>query len=143
MGHKHPPTSVSIDYSLVTWINNDTAKQKQLQAIDMSFYLVRYQVKQDQFHIFWENGSQNMAYYVAKYHKDHHNYTMRPIYLHTCQKKILNENKTLNPSLAIWPRNTSFQWNRESQVVKMCPTTHWFSIHVSNNQHSGLGCSNI
>ena len=55
--HPQPPTSVVTINSAANIIVNGTAKHKISRAIDMIFYLVRNRVRQNYFHIFWEEGN--------------------------------------------------------------------------------------
>ena len=56
IGHHQPPTPVATDYTTEKIIVNGTAKQKISRAIDMRFYCVRDRIRQNHFHVFWEEG---------------------------------------------------------------------------------------
>ena len=66
MGHLQSPTLVSTDNIMANIIFNGTAKQKRYRAIDMIFYWVRERIRQNHFHIFWEELMNNLADYVTK-----------------------------------------------------------------------------
>ena len=88
MGHPQLPTSMATDNTAANNIVNGMAKQKIFKAIDMRFYWVRDRIQQNLFHIFWEEGKENLAYYVTKHHCIWHHRTMRPRYLKPKKKDI-------------------------------------------------------
>jgi hypothetical protein len=47
----------------------------------MRFYWIRDRVKQNQFHILWKKGSENLADYFTKHHPPAHHQRMRSRYL--------------------------------------------------------------
>ena len=49
IGHPQPVTTIQVDNSTADSFANDTIKQKQLKAIDMNFYWIRYHTSQGQF----------------------------------------------------------------------------------------------
>ena len=92
MGHPQLPTSMATDNTAANNIVNGMAKQKIFKAIDMRFYWVRDRIQQNLFHIFWEEGKENLAYYVTKHHCIWHHRTMRPRYLKPKKKTLKNQN---------------------------------------------------
>ena len=56
MGHQQPPKPVTMDNTAANNISNGTSKQKISQAVDMIFYWVREKIKQNYFHVLWEEG---------------------------------------------------------------------------------------
>jgi hypothetical protein len=66
-------------------IANDTVKQRRSKAIDMRYYWIHDRVIQDQFHIYWSKGRDNLAHYFTKHHPVSHHRALRvrPFYLHT------------------------------------------------------------
>ena len=87
MGHPQPPTPIQADNACAVGIANDTVKQKRSKAIDMRFYWVRDRVRQNQFIIYWQKGSDNVADYFTKHHSPSHHRRMRSRYLHTANEK--------------------------------------------------------
>jgi hypothetical protein len=83
MGHPQPPTLIQADNACAVGIANETVKQKRSKAIDMRFYWVRDRVRQGQFIIYWQRGSDNLAVYFTKHHPPSHHRRMRSRYLHT------------------------------------------------------------
>ena len=66
MGYQQPPTLVATDNTAANIIVNGTAKQKISQVIDMIFYWVTERIRQNHFHIFWEEGNKNLSDYITK-----------------------------------------------------------------------------
>ena len=82
MGHPQPPTPIQVDNSTAAGIANNHIKQQRSKAIDMRFYWVRDCIDQNQFHVFWRPGSENLADYFTKHHTATHHQRMRSQYLH-------------------------------------------------------------
>jgi hypothetical protein len=81
MGHPQPPTPIQVDNSCAAGIVNDTVKQRRSKAIDMRFYWLKDREQQNQFHIHWRKGSDNLADYFTKHHSPMHHRRMRAKYL--------------------------------------------------------------
>ena len=92
MGRQQPPTPVSTDNTAATRIVNGTAKQKRSRVIDMIFYWVRDRIRQNHFHISWEEGKNNLADYVTKHHPIWNHRKMRPRYINQHQKTPKTQN---------------------------------------------------
>ena len=60
------PTPVATYNKSENSIVNVTAKQKTSLAIDMKVYWARDRIRQNHFHILWEEGKKNLADYVTK-----------------------------------------------------------------------------
>ena len=69
MGHPKTPTQAETDNTASNSIVNGTAKQKVSRVIDMIFYLVRDRIRQNNYHILWEKGKENLADSVTKQHQ--------------------------------------------------------------------------
>jgi hypothetical protein len=52
--------------------------------MDMHFYWVKDRVKQDQFHIYWGPGYQNLADYFTKHHSPMHHKQNHNVYTREC-----------------------------------------------------------
>ena len=87
MGQLQPPTLVATNNTAANSIFNGTEKQKRYRAIDMRFYWVRGRIRQNNFHIFWEEGNKNLVSYVTKKHPIWHHRAMRPRYVKATKKK--------------------------------------------------------
>eukprot|EP00957_Ditylum_brightwellii_P165600 12606411-Ditylum_brightwellii.AAC.1 len=73
MGHPQPPTPIQVDNAVAHSIVKNNIRQCKSKAIDMRFYCVQDQIKQKQFIVYWEPGSNNKADYITKHHpSDHH-----------------------------------------------------------------------
>jgi hypothetical protein len=81
LGHPQPPTIIVTDNACAQGIANETVKQKRSKAIDMRFYWIRDRVKQNQFEIVWQKGSENLADYFTKHHPAAHHQRVRSRYL--------------------------------------------------------------
>ena len=62
------------------------SKTKISRSIDMRFYWVRDRIRQNHFHIFYEEGRKKLADYVTKHHPIWQHITMRPRYLKETKK---------------------------------------------------------
>ena len=60
MGHPQPPTSIKTDNNTAQGIINNTMKQKRSKAIYMRFHWLRDRVNQNQFHVYWESGEDQL-----------------------------------------------------------------------------------
>ena len=47
----------------------------------MVFYWLHNIVKQQQFHVYWQHGATNKAYYLTKHHPMKHHTQVRPTYI--------------------------------------------------------------
>ena len=87
MGHPQPPTPIQRDNLCAAGILNNTVKQKRSKAIDMRFYWVQDRIKQNQFIVHWQKGSENLADYFTKHHSPSHHRRMRSQYAYTANNK--------------------------------------------------------
>ena len=78
LDHPQPPTPVEVDNEAAIGFLLDTMKMKHSKAIDMRFYWVKDRISQQQFHIYWRPGKNNMGDYVSKHHSAAHHKLMRP-----------------------------------------------------------------
>ena len=81
LGHPQPPTPIVTDNNVAAGIANESVKQKRSKAMDMRYYWVRDRVKQQQFVIYWRQGTEQRADYFTKHHPASHHQAMRPVYL--------------------------------------------------------------
>ena len=58
------------------------------RAIDMIFYLVRDRIRQNYFHIFWEEEKKNLVEYVTKHQLIWHHRATRPRYVKATKRYI-------------------------------------------------------
>eukprot|EP00957_Ditylum_brightwellii_P143847 10960626-Ditylum_brightwellii.AAC.1 len=72
MGHPQPPTPIQVDKAVAHGIVNNNIRQRKSKVIDMRFYWVRDRVKQKQFIVYWEPGSNNKVDYFTKHHPSEH-----------------------------------------------------------------------
>jgi hypothetical protein len=57
---------------------------KRSKAIDMRFFWLRDRVNQNQFHLYWNKGDDNLADYFTKQHSAQHHKKMRKILMASC-----------------------------------------------------------
>ena len=81
MGCTQPVTPMQTDKFTVNNILNNTVIRKQLKAMNMCFYWIQYQIKQDHFLVFWKIVMANREIFT-KHHLQHHHREMWPIYIH-------------------------------------------------------------
>ena len=81
LGHPQGPTPLQFDNQSATQILKEEVSQKRSKAMDMQYYWLRDRAKQQQFHIHWKAGTQNLADYVTKHHSPSHHRKMRPVFL--------------------------------------------------------------
>jgi hypothetical protein len=82
MGHPQPATPIQTDNACAVGLANNTIKQKRSKAINMRFYWIRDRVKDGQFVIYWQKGSDNDADYFSKHHPPAVHRRKRSRYLH-------------------------------------------------------------
>jgi hypothetical protein len=83
LGHPQPPTPIHCDNATATGIANDTVKKQRARSMEMRFFWVTDQVKQNFFHVRWQPGQENLADYFTKHFEPRHHLNVRPWYLHT------------------------------------------------------------
>mmetsp|Transcript_6798 Transcript_6798/g.12795 ORF Transcript_6798/g.12795 Transcript_6798/m.12795 type:complete len:338 (-) Transcript_6798:2268-3281(-) len=81
MGHPQPPTPLKTNNSTAHGILTSLVKQKRSKAFDMRFYWLKDRIAQQQFHVYWKPGNQNLADYITKHHPPAHHKIMRSKYL--------------------------------------------------------------
>ena len=81
MGHPQGPTPLQLDNKCATSILNEDVNQKRSKAMDMRFYWLRDRIRQNQFHVFWRRGEENLAHYVTKHHPTKHHVAIRHKYV--------------------------------------------------------------
>ena len=81
IGHPQPDTPVHMDNACAIGILNESFHQRKSKLMDMRFYWIRDRIHQNQFRIFWEKGSSNLADYFTKHFPPSHHRKMRSTYL--------------------------------------------------------------
>ena len=72
MGHPQPVTHVQTDNSIENGIANNILRQSLSKSVDMRFYCIPDQTKQDHFHVFWKPVTENLGYYFITHHPLHY-----------------------------------------------------------------------
>ena len=68
MGHIQPKTPLELDNTTAFGILTKQLIPKRSKAIDMRFFWLRDRTNQQQFHLYWNNGDDNLADYFTKQH---------------------------------------------------------------------------
>ena len=87
LGHPQGPTPLQFDNMSATQILKNEVSQKRSKAMDMRYYWLRDRAKQQQFHMHWKKGTQNLADYFTKHHLPSHHKKMRPMFLSDSKTK--------------------------------------------------------
>jgi hypothetical protein len=91
LGFPQPATSIQTDNACANGIMNDSVKQKRSKAMDMRYYWMRDRVRQKQFRIHWEPGTENKADYFTKHHPPAHHKTIRSTYMYDDNNPIMSQ----------------------------------------------------
>ena len=83
LGYPQPTNPIQVDNSTADGFSNDTIRQTQSKAINMSFYWIHNQTSQGQFLIYWQPGITYLGKYQTKHCSLAHHQLMLPTYLHT------------------------------------------------------------
>jgi hypothetical protein len=114
LGHPQPPTPIKTDNTTAHGILTKSLRPKLSKAFDMRFHWMKDRIQQQQFHLYWEKGTQNMADYFTKHHPPRHHKLMRYKYLHNENPKMQNEN----------PKNLTRSHSAHATInVRGCVTT--------------------
>ena len=81
LGHPQPPTPIKTDNATTNGFIHDNIHQKRSKSWDMRYYWLRDRLAQQQFHFFWDKGTNNNADYHTKHHPTKHHRVMRPRYV--------------------------------------------------------------
>ena len=82
MGYPQPPTPIHVDNATAVGIANNTIKKQRSRAMDMRYFWVADQVDQEQVHVSWQPGQENLGDCVTKHHPGKHHQQVRPIFTH-------------------------------------------------------------
>ena len=82
LGHQQPATTIRTDNSTSHGILTSTIRQKKSKAFDMNIYWIRDRIRQGQFFLFWDKGTNNKADYFTKHFPPKHHKEIRYTYLH-------------------------------------------------------------
>ena len=116
MGHAHPPTPVKTDNSTTEDIMNSRLQQNRSKAMDMRFYWVQDQIKQNHFKVFWKPGTKNLGDYHTKNHAPNHHRNVREHYIH-CPGIPRQTSVRVCPSSST-ARTRSDQTHRQKQSIE-------------------------
>ena len=81
LNHPQPPTPIKTDNSTATGFVYDNIHQKRSKTWDMRYYWLRDRQTQQQFDIYWDRGTNNIADYYTKHHATVDHCAKRPRYI--------------------------------------------------------------
>ena len=81
MGHKQPPTTMTVDNSTAHGLTEGAMIPKRSKAMDMRFHWLRCRNAQQQIKFLWRKGTDNRADYHTKHHPPSHHRAIRSEYL--------------------------------------------------------------
>ena len=99
LGHKQHAIPVKADNSTAVAFSNSMLKEKRSKSWDMRLNWLKDRVRQNQFYIFWDRGSSNMADYATKHFPPSYHQKIRPLY-------VLKNNHVYKPDM--WARVCSY-----------------------------------
>ncbi len=79
LGYPQPPTTILCDNKCAVGIASDTVKPKRTKSIDMRFHWIRDRIRQGQFNVRWQQGSDNLANFFTKALSVHHHQRLMPL----------------------------------------------------------------
>ena len=79
MGHVQPKTPLELDNTTAFGILTKQLIPKRSKAIDVRFFWLRDRTNQNQFHLCWNRGDDNLVDYFTKQHPAQHHKKMRKI----------------------------------------------------------------
>lgn len=81
LGHPQPATLVKTDNGTAAQFVNDTIKNKRSKSWDVRYHWLTERQANDDFHIYWDRGANNLADYHTKHHSPSHHQNVRPKYI--------------------------------------------------------------
>ena len=81
LNHPQPPTPVRTDNSTASAFVNQTLKAKRSKSWDMRYFWVVDRIKQRQFLVYWDKGSNNWADYFTKHFAPNYHQLIRSQYI--------------------------------------------------------------
>ena len=77
MGHPQPPTPIKTDSTTYYGILTGNMRRKRSKGFGMRFYWMLCHIKQNQFHLYWQKGTENLADYFTKHFPPEHHRRIR------------------------------------------------------------------
>ena len=84
VGHTQPKTPLELDNTTAFGTLTKQLIPKRSKAIDMRFFWLRDRTNQNQFHLCWNKGEENLADYFTKQHSAQHHKNMRKFFMASC-----------------------------------------------------------
>ena len=79
--HPQPPTQIKTDSATSYGIITGNMRRKRSKAFDMLLYWMRCHIKHNQFRLYWQKGTENLADYFTKHFPLKHHRRVRYVYL--------------------------------------------------------------
>ena len=107
LGHPQPSQGIRIstDNSTARGVLTANLRQKLSKAFDMRYWWMRDRIKQNQFNLVWEPGSDNRADYFTKHFSPQHHKLMRQTYIHV--SPTANCSTDIRPRGCVTPRTVN------------------------------------
>jgi hypothetical protein len=117
-GFPQPPTPIECDNQCAVGIANGDVKLKRSRAMDVRFHWIADRVRQGQFVITWQKGSQNLADYFTKVHPAAHHRANRVHYV--CDKILSGRTTSEMRRVKKAPRNVTQQVASYVKYIYSC-----------------------
>ena len=94
MGHPQPPALIKTNSATSYGIITGNMCRKRYKPFDMRFHWMHCHIKQNQFLLYWQKGSENLAYYFTNHFPPKHHLQIRYVYLKRANSQISSQQKT-------------------------------------------------
>jgi hypothetical protein len=133
LGHPQPPTPMQTDNSTAAGFADDTIKQKRSKAMDMRFYLIKDCIRQKQFLIYWQPGTQKLGDYHTRHHPpSHHRRIQSTFLLQAVIKQVNLLRGCVKPHTGLNPGPTGFT----GLCTQTAQSTNNSTLTPTNKEHA-------
>ena len=94
MGHPQLPILINTNSATSYGILTGNMLLKRSNAFDMRFHWMRFRIKQNQFCLYWQKGTNNLSDYFTKHFPPEHHLLIRYVYLQHVNSQIFCQRKT-------------------------------------------------
>ena len=94
MDHLQPHTPIKTDSATSYGILTKNMLRKCSKDFDMRFHWMRFHIKQNQLHLYFQKGTENLDDYFTKHFSTEHHQQIRYVYLQRANSKIFSQRKT-------------------------------------------------
>lgn len=110
LGYPQSPTPILCDNKCAVGIATDTMKAKRSKAIDMRYHWVRDRIRNNQIHVYWRAGAENLADFFTK---------ALPVHRHQALMPLLVRRPASSYTLALTRRARRSAADRLARVPKL------------------------